>query len=179
MFLLGYEKPLSPNIVILCRGQSGFFHCISHFPLCSPWLFPVLPITQCADSCKTHFTVSMAHPLPVRFSQWEQLAWYLEGGKRGEAWCFSFLSTSDFISCHGCTCNVVLPHNNCLFFPAPTRNHPLSFHFPPCGSGSPSSFLSPSITRNTPAFCFDHLCAVFFLLLSFGLSNCLINIFLY
>lgn len=148
-----------PKYCDLCHGPSGFFHRVSHFPLCSPWPFPALPITPRVDSCKMHFTVSMANPLSVRFSPWEQLAWYLEGGKRGEAWCFSFpLGTSGFISCGGCTFNGILLHN-CLFFPAPTRNHPQSFQTPLCHSRDPSAFLCLSNSRNDFLF-WSSLCCL-------------------
>ena len=60
-------------------------------PFLAPSTFPSAPNSG-ADSHKIYVSFH-ANQLLVRFSQWEQVAWHLKGGKWWEAW-YSWISLS-------------------------------------------------------------------------------------
>ena len=128
---------------------------------------PALLISQDADSCKIHFTVSTASQLPVSVNQnkWFDI-WKVEKGK---AWCFFFsLSISGYVSCHSYLCYVTLTPARWQLPLLPTRHHPLWSQFPTNDSGKPTSSLSSSSPRNGTSFLCAHLWVVLFPLFVFS-----------
>ena len=125
-----------------------------------------------ANSCNIHFTVSIW--TSFQFSQWEELAWYLEGEKPGVFLLFSICFRLHLLQWLHLSCGF----NSCKQQQLPTRQCPLWYQVSSGSSEGPPAPLAPSALGMVPSFCFTHLWTLF-LLFVFQPYNCFVTISLH